>query len=359
MRIKLDKRIPFFKKNKDNMNREEFAKRLERIQIQEGTDPRILYESVLPLCDALMQMMPQSLFRYRSCNEKQIEAFLKDAIYAVSADLFNDPYDTLVRYDIKSIKNYVDALLESKALIQLQKFLEQGNDFTGFEKNLLPNGVVEKIKEQILATDFEEKKDSLAAYKRQMMQMLDFSYPLLAEASKRFVSIACFCESVKSITMWSHYADYHKGFALEYKMRPTLTKGIKEGVGLYPVIYDDMRYDASQYMAWAFLKMLGVNGCNPDVLSHTKCVLHKSKQWEYEKEWRLVDYSTRNYLVENITSINYKPTAIYYGVRIANENKEQLHEIAKAKGIAEFDMYIDYSSPKYEMMYKSHESSTD
>ena len=86
-------------------------------------------------------------------------------------------------------------------------------------------------------------------------------------------------------------------------MRPTLTKGIKEGVGLYSVIYDDMRYDASQYMAWAFLKMFGISAPNPDVLSHTKCALHKSRQWEYENEWRLVDYSTRNYLVENHTKV--------------------------------------------------------
>lgn len=341
------------------MNREEFAKRLDGIQIQEGTDPKILYDSVLPISDALTQMMPQSLFRYRSCTEKQIDAFQKDTIYAVSADLFNDPYDTLVRYDIDGIKNYVNALLEPNTLVQLKKYLEEGNDFTNYVKDSFPQGMAENIKEQILATDFEEKKDFLTAYKSQMLQTIDFLYPLLADASKRFVSIACFCESVQSITMWSHYADYHKGFALEYEMRPTLTKGIKEGVGLYPVIYDDIRYDASQYMAWAFLKMFGISAPNPDVLSHTKCALHKSKQWEYENEWRLVDYSTRNYLVENITSINYKPTAIYYGVHISNENKERLHKIAKAKGIAEFDMYIDYSSPRYEMMYKSHKSSSD
>ena len=341
------------------MNREEFAKRLEGIQIQEGTDPKVLYDSVLPISDALIQMMPQSLFRYRSCTEKQIDAFQRNTIYAVSADLFNDPYDTLVRYDIDGIKNYVNALLESNTLVQLQKYLAEGNDFTNNVKDSFPQGMVEKIKEQILATDFEEKKDFLAAYKSQMVQTIDFLYPLLADVSKRFVSIACFCESVQSITMWSHYADYHKGFALEYEMRPTLTKGIKEGVGLYPVIYDDVRYDASQYMAWAFLKMFGINAPNPDVLSHTKCALHKSRQWEYENEWRLVDYSMRNYLVENITSINYKPTAIYYGVHIANENKERLHKIAKAKGIAEFDMYIDYSSLMYEMMYKSHKSSSN
>lgn len=341
------------------MNREEFAKRLEGIQIQESTDPKILYDSVLPISDALTQMMPQSLFRYRSCTEKQIDAFQKDIIYAVSADLFNDPYDTLVRYDLDGIKNYVNALLETNTLVQLKKYLEEGNDFTKYVKDSFPQGMAENIKEQILATDFEEKKDFLAAYKSQMLQTIDFLYPLLADASKRFVSIACFCESVQSITMWSHYADYHKGFALEYEMRPTLTKGIKEGVGLYPVIYDDIRYDASQYMAWAFLKMFGISAPNPDVLSHTKCALHKSRQWEYENEWRLVDYSTRNYLVENITSINYKPTAIYYGVHISSENKERLHKIAKAKGIAEFDMYIDYSSPRYEMMYKSHKCSSD
>ena len=341
------------------MDREEFAKRLEGIQIHEGTDPKVFYDSVLPISDALTQMMPQSLFRYRSCTEKQIDAFQKDTIYAVSADLFNDPFDTLVRYDIDGIKNYVNALLELNTLVQLKKYLEEGNDFTNNVKDSFPQGMVEKIKEQVLATDFEEKKDFLAAYKTQMLQMIDFLYPLLADVSKRFVSIACFCESVQSITMWSHYADYHKGFALEYEMRPTLTKGIKEGVGLYPVIYDDIRYDASQYMAWAFLKMFSINAPNPDILSHTKCALHKSRQWEYENEWRLVDYSTRNYLVENITSINCKPTAIYYGVHISNENKERLHMIAKAKGIAEFDMYIDYSSPKYEMMYKSHKSSSD
>lgn len=341
------------------MNREEFAKRLEGIQIQESTDPKVLYDSVLPISDALTQMMPNSLFRYRSCTEKQIDAFQKDTIYAVSADLFNDPYDTLVRYDIDGIKDYVNALLESNTLVQLKNYLEEGNDFANNMKDSFPKGMVENIKAQILATDFEEKKDFLTAYKTQMLQMIDFLYPLLADVSKRFVSIACFCESVQSITMWSHYANYHKGFALEYEMRPTLTKGIKEGVGLYPVIYDDVRYDASQYMAWAFLKMFGINAPNPDVLSHTKCALHKSRQWEYENEWRLVDYSMRNYLVENVTSINYKPTAIYYGVHIANENKERLHSIAKAKGIAEFDMYIDYTSPKYEMMYKSHKSSTD
>jgi len=336
------------------MEREEFAKRLMEIEIQEGTNLDVINSKVLPISDALVRLMPQSLYRYRACNERQIDAFEKDRIYAVTSDLFNDPYDTLVRYDINSIKEYTNALLTTKTLNGLKQYLKQGNGFPETIKSSFPEEKLEEIKEQIVGSDFEALNESIEIYKKQMLQLIDFMYPLLAEVGKRFVTIACFCESVKSITMWSHYADSHKGFALEYRMRPTLSKGIKKGVGLYPVIYEDERYDASQYMAWAFMKMMGVNVPNPDVMSHVKCALHKSKEWEYEKEWRLVDYSPRNYLTEKVTSVKYKPVAIYYGVNLTPDNKERLHEIAKKKRIAEFEMYIDDKSYSYTVKFRKY-----
>lgn len=337
------------------MDREEFAKRLKAIEIQEGTNLDVINKKVLPISDTLVQLMPQSLYRYRACDERQIDAFEKDRIYAVTADLFNDPYDTLVRYDINSIKEYTNALLTTNTLKGLKQYLKQGNGFPETIKPPFPEEKFKEIKEQILGSDFEALRESVEIYKKQMLQLIDFMYPLLAEVGKRFVTIACFCESVKSITMWSHYADHHKGFALEYRMRPLLSKGIQGGVGLYPVIYEDERYDASQYMAWAFMKMMGFDTPNPDTMAHIKCALHKSKQWEYEKEWRLVDYSSRNYLMEKVTSVKYKPAAIYYGVHIPSEEKKRLHEIAKKKGIEEFEMYIVFSSPRYEILYKKHE----
>ena len=50
--------------------------------------------------------------------------------------------------------------------------------------------------------------------------------------------------------------------------------------------------------------------------------------------------------------IHIKPTAIYYGQRIAKEDKDKLHTIAQKHGIREYDMYIDYSSPEYKMLSK-------
>lgn len=52
------------------------------------------------------------------------------------------------------------------------------------------------------------------------------------------------------------------------------------------------------------------------------------------------------------TSLKIVPKAIYYGERISNIHKKILHYIAQEKGIAEYDMYIDCGSLKYEMLYK-------
>lgn len=340
------------------MDRNEFAKRLRSIIVSEDVAPEVLYQSILPLSEALVQMMPHSLFRYRPCDrndktafERQIDAFKNDKVYAVTADKFNDPYDTLVRYDINAIKESVKVLISVNSLIQLKSYLEQGNDFPDSAKQMYTKGFVDDLRGQILSHDIESMGDDVEKYKSQLLSSIDFWYPLIAQVSKRFVTIACFCETVQSIPMWSHYASSHQGFALEYDFRPTLLKGI-ENCGIYPVIYDDERIDASAYMAYSFLKLNGINANNPDALSHIKCSLHKAKLWEYEKEWRLLNYAPRNANESGVSMIQYKPSAIYYGADMQSTIKEQLHEIAKDKGIMEYEMFIDDSSPKYEMLYK-------
>ena len=97
---------------------------------------------------------------------------------------------------------------------------------------------------------------------------------------------------------------------------------------------DDKRYDGTQYILWEFLRMLGVKLPNPDTLSYIKCALHKSNQWEYEKEWRLIDSNLRdNIISENKTWVSLKPTAIYYGTNISSDNKNRLHSIAQGKNL--------------------------
>ena len=340
------------------MDRSDFAQELNSIVIPEGISEEERNKSVLPISKALVQMMPNSLFRFRPCDENNpkqlnynIEAFREDNIYTSTADKFNDPYDTLVRYDIDSIKGLVGSLLSSESLHRIKSYFEQGNNFSDSMIQSNPDVDFDNVKKELLRFDINSNSERIEEYKKRIISSIDYYYPILAEMNKRFVSIACFCEDIQSIAMWSHYAHSHQGFALEYNFRKTFEKGIAN-CGIFPVIYDDERYDASLLMAISFLRLMGSHVLNPDAMSHIKCSLHKAKLWEYEKEWRLLDYTPRDIFTDSHRVIHYCPTAIYYGAKLPLHIKEQLHEIAQNKKVTEYEMYIDYSSPKYEMNYK-------
>lgn len=336
------------------MDRTEFAAILNSIQIPEGCDVETLQRTVKPISHALVEMMPDKLFRYRNCSEMSVEAFENDKVYALTADMFNDPYDMLLRFDIEAVKNMFNSLLSNESFYRFKDVLGKGKTLPDIVKQNFDQENISQIKNIVLSITNDSEIDSFVSNRRnEVMDMVDLYFPLLATfVNKRTATISCFSETIKSVTMWSHYADYHKGFVLEYDLRPILSNGIPN-VGIYPVIYDDKRYDGTQYILWEFLRMLGVKLPNPDTLSYIKCALHKSSQWEYEKEWRLIDSNLRdNIISENKTWVSLKPTAIYYGTNISSDNKNRLHSIAQGKNLKEYNMYIDYAFDKYEMQYR-------
>ena len=90
---------------------------------------------------------------------------------------------------------------------------------------------------------------------------------------------------------------------------------------------------------------------NPDELTLIKSQLYKSKDWEYEKEWRMI--CRRNFKSQQEAMfIHCKPKAIYYGERISDENRDKLHKIAQQKGIDEYQAQLDHFSPNYKMSFK-------
>lgn len=331
------------------MDRIEFGNRLDSIIIPEGTSTEEMVKAVSPVRETISEMMPKSLFRFRSCDDMHIDAFERDAIYAVTADSFNDPYDTLLKYDMDGIRQYVEWVMSMEGLEQLKAFFAQGNDFIDEVKMMLPEEAWTCLKVGLQATeDLTTLKDRVETSKQQMLSLISTLFPILSSFSKRFSTIACFSEDVKSILMWSHYADSHKGFALEYDFRPTLTMPLERGA-LYPVVYSDERYDASLYIAWQFMHVLGFHSKNPDITAFSKVALHKSNVWEYEREWRIIDPGPHDPIHPKPSVIHYKPVAIYYGENIPKDKQERLHQIAVAKGIREYKMDVDETAKVYEM----------
>ena len=68
---------------------------------------------------------------------------------------------------------------------------------------------------------------------------------------RKGLAVVCFTEDVKSILMWSHYANNHRGFCIEYKLAQTdLSKQIRK------VIYSSERH----YLRDEDLKEKGIFG---------------------------------------------------------------------------------------------------
>lgn len=336
------------------MDREEFAKRLFSTVIPEGMAPEDIQTLTRPVTETIREMMPKSLFRFRPFEKRSVDAFEKDIIYASTADKFNDPYDTLVRYDLEGIEKWVNNVMNTETLGQMKTWYTQGWDLPKEVKHILPKEMTDTLKVALsLIGDIKDYEGRIEETRQRMISLVETYFPILSETSKRYSAIACFSESIESVLMWSHYANSHKGFALEYNFRPILEQPIKN-VGLFPVVYSEERLDISDYIAYEFLRIWGIPAKMPDIAASIKNALWKSDIWAYEKEWRMIDSTPRDIIDERASAIHYNPVAIYYGRHMSSDDKKKLHELAMEKGIKEFEMYLDYSSRKYEMLYREY-----
>lgn len=346
--------------------RKDFKDILERIYLPEGISIEERNEKLFPLSKYLFEHVPSSLFRFRECLEMNIDAFNDDKLFAVTSDKFNDPYDCLFRYDKERLRNSIMMGMSKDVMYLLRKHIQEGGDFPDMLKALFDEKFLENAKNSIgnasddLIEMLSEKTESI---KENLNKLIDKQTEEAVMTVKLMTFIACFSEDIRSVTMWAHYANSHKGFALEYDTKSFQLKCQSCGqskqcnkaavCSLYPVIYQNQRYDATDFLGWYIGRSMGLPIKNPDTFASSKALLYKSSQWSYEKEWRLIISKLNDFQDKTPFCIEHlKPIAIYYGTRISSINKKMLHLIAKEKGINEYQMYIDDKSYNYSVKLK-------
>ncbi len=346
-----------------------FKKLLEETAIPEV----MLYEEreslLKPLLEYVHSIIPQKLFRYRDCSETQFDAFYNDRIYAVNAQKFNDPYDCLIRYDKEFIYDSIKQGTSKEYLKRLRDSLRKGEPFPESVASLYGEeltNIIEAFIKNASDEDIEKNNLIFGMSKDEFFNQIENVFQEAELLLRRNTFIACFSESVKSVTMWSHYANSHKGFVLEYDLRNIRIKcdncenksTCKDRIihNIYPIIYDNKRYDGTSFVDSYLGKYFGLNAKMSDIMFLNKGALYKSPLWAYEKEWRLF-LNKQNSVGLPYLCVEVRPVAIYYGREISAINKQILSNIAKEKGLKEYQMYIDVQSEKYTMKYKKHEDS--
>jgi len=107
-----------------------------------------------------------------------------------------------------------------------------------------------------------------------------YKEPRKAENHLRGTGVISFTEVVDNILMWSHYANSHKGVAVEFNPKHDYFHSIQRV--RYTTQRPDLRTQYSEIMA-------------PELY-------FKSDQWMYEKEWRLVKSTQMgNCVLDSIT----------------------------------------------------------
>lgn len=340
--------------------RDEFEKIMESIKISPTAPKEEVDRQFLPLIQFIGKNVPEQLYKFRGCAEYSIDAFEKDELWLSKAALFNDLHDSLFFFDKDSILDSIEKMFSSGAVSPMIEAIKQ----VQFPNPDLQNQATEMFS----SLDTKQLADIVWQSVPGFSQWLDQCFSFAKDGIRERTKMVCLSESIKSPLMWAHYADNHKGFAIGYDFRNNeITQcsncpnrscaNIKLGA-IYPVIYSDKRYDATRYGQWIVQQQVNriigmpVEELYDDGFLFTKAALHKSNDWSYENEWRII-CSTPNLAVEQKDRypIKKKPIAIYFGSQIPDFYRKMLMHIADEKGIPRYQMYVKNYSSKYELDY--------
>ena len=188
-------------------------------------------------------------YKYLPFSDGSLKTITEGTIKFTCPLEFNDPFDCLPYYDTTSIKqlprtrpDLFKAAAQRRGLSPAQRIQQKGQ-FVARLRN--------RIKDGSFVTD------------------------LLAG-----VGVVSLSKNALNIPMWSHYADFHRGFVLEFR---TPIMGSKEDLRLSTdrLLPFPVHYKANRPHIEIGLKL-------PDDLVE-RVLLTKSLDWEYEEEERVID----------------------------------------------------------------------
>jgi hypothetical protein len=192
------------------------------------------------------------LYKYRSLRTPQERKFVQrifshQELFFSSRKLFNDPFDCRAQYRVRGTRSeffaYCEKMLRKRA----------------------PHLTTHELHREI-APKWEVHKRNIAESEAALHEM--------AEYIDQQLGVFCLSERPDHILMWSHYADSHAGICLEFDRNQEQSVFRNAERVLYRARYPIVR----------------VLQQSSEQIGRT-ALCTKSRAWEYEREWRLIDSS--------------------------------------------------------------------
>ncbi len=219
--------------------------------------------------------LPPYLYKYQPYNIQTLDNIKDRYIWFSKPDDFNDPFDCSINFSFDDLTEDEWAFLYRKAQEGLTKERDQRSATALFAGNR-PSPNFKR---------FYSEKMKILAGKR-----------LETEFKQR--GVACFSEKMDDILMWSHYADGHKGFCLEYDTRfLPFSKAV-------PVEYSE-----------TYPTINPLEDINNLLI---QLAITKSIGWSYEEEWRIFHEVGNKEFGVPVDAL----TGVYFGCEMPYVHKE-------------------------------------
>ena len=248
---------------------------------------------------------PETIYKYRTwSNSHHRKILTKNQLYLASPKNFNDPLDCRIgnNYGLldtdDKIREYAEIVTERHKVAVIKM---------GLNPQIEKQRIIKELKTDMRSV---QKKDD-----EYIFGMQDKHFGVLS-LSERF----------DSILMWSHYAEFHKGFCVgfnEEKMRQSNLFG-QGGPVNYDTHFPKIDPRKNRGMEKSFVQ------------THTK-----AKDWAYEMEYRLTQLFFPKEPKKDDRIITF-PTEliseIILGLKTPEEHKREIIEIANEKKIPIFEI---------------------
>jgi len=191
--------------------------------------------------DILNEPKPEYLYKYSRISPHTFEQIKESYLWFSDKDNLNDPFD--LNYQLE------DNMLDKYITLSTQHIKESLSQELGKYGKTYPRCIDKILKEMIGDEEFRKRTHDFVSTEI-------FRY-----------KVCCFTTSYLNELMWAHYGNSHKGICFKYDFSHS-TDIYK---CLYPVHYSDERFNANS------------------VQEIIPTLLQKSKRWECEEEWRILN----------------------------------------------------------------------
>ena len=228
---------------------------------------------------------PRRLYKYQPFNAQTLENLTNGSVWFSAPINLNDPYDC----DLAGIDP--EKLTEADFQLALD---DMQPDLTPEQRAAwCPDGVM------------------TPRFRASLVKYLEKVFDEHREERRRHRAIACFSDRSDDIVMWSHYANGHRGFCLEFDT------AIKPFSTARPVNYSD------DFPSLPLKVLFSKDYADADTdLLLQAFVLTKAKCWEYEHEWRAMH-------MEPSRPFGYGQalTGLYIGAAMPDAQREVLFRV--------------------------------